>query len=349
MADERISSQDSGYVPGDLSIFPNAIDDAHILFQATNNAKVKLKQTLTYNGKVIIVDPDTEDFPDSGVIRIGGDPRNDGAFELIAYNKRTRNTFQEIRRGFAGTNQNVWRPGKDVYVTNSVIADHHNALKDAVINVQKNLGLKSQPDPNSLNGILNQQEVRFLSPKPLFRAYPLRGAPSLAVRFQNFTTGHVIRWLWDFGDGTTSLERSPIHTYLSEGRYTVKLNVITSTGGQGVVTKKNYITVDRDESEPFFYVESTTQPYSIKTAQERTLAGNPTVAKEFTFIDQTDGDIVQRNWILSDNFQYTEEDPDVHTIKHVFADPGEYVVTLIIIFANGRLKKVELTEPLIVL
>jgi PKD repeat protein len=339
---DRISSLDDGYATGDLSIFPEALDDKHILFEATNNSFIPLKQTLTYNGKVIIVE-DTSSFPDKGELRVGPFPGESGEYELIYYNKKTNNTFQELKRGYAGSKTNYWTAIKSC-VSNAVVAEHHNAIKDAILNIEVDLGLKEFPDPESLNGILKKQETRFLAPKPLFRAYPIKGAPSLKVRFQNFTTGHIARFLWDFGDGGTSLERNPIHTYVSEGNYTVKLNVITTTGAQGIVTKINYISVDLEESFPFFYVNSIDFPYSLQYAAE-----NNVDPKEFVFVDQTDGDIIQRNWIFGDGESHTQQDPDVHEISHIYSLPGSYVVTELLQFSNGRLKKHQLSEPLVVL
>jgi PKD repeat protein len=183
-----------------------------------------------------------------------------------------------------------------------------------------------------------------LAPKPLFRAFPIKGPPPLTVRFQNFSTGHIMRYLWDFGDGGTSLEKSPIHTYFNEGTYTVKLNLVTSTGAQGIANKVGYIQVSMDESIPFFYVDSIDNPYSQQTADD--LDVDP---KEFTFVDQSDGDIVQRNWLFGDGVSFTQEDPDKHDITHIYSKPGAYIVSELIQFANGRLKKVELPTPLVVL
>ncbi|PIY11641.1 MAG: hypothetical protein COZ18_03540 [Flexibacter sp. CG_4_10_14_3_um_filter_32_15] len=44
-------------------------------------------------------------------------------------------------------------------------------------------------------------------------------------------------WLWDFGDGTTSTIRNPIHTYNTQGNYTISLTVRTSEGCQGIGSK----------------------------------------------------------------------------------------------------------------
>jgi len=339
---DRISSLDEGYSSGMLSLFPEALDDKHVLFEATNNSFVSLKQTFTYNGKTIIVE-DTSSFPDKGELRIGPLPGEAGEYELIYYNKKTSNTFQQLRRGYAGSKINFW-PAVKSWVSNSVVAEHHNAIKDAIINMEVDLGVKEFPESKSLNGILKKQEIRFLAPKPLFRAFPIKGSPSLEVRFQNFTTGHIARFLWDFGDGGTSLEKSPTHTYVSEGKYTVKLNVVTTTGAQGIVTKTNYINVDKEESPPFFYVDSIDLPYSSEYATQHSVT-----AKEFIFVDQTDGDVVQRNWIFGDGATFTQQDPDIHQISHIYSLPGSYIVTELIQFSNGRLKKHQLPEQLVVI
>jgi PKD repeat protein len=338
---DRISAMDEGYKTGDLSVFPAVLDSKDVLYYVSNNSSTILKQTLPYNGQTVIVE-DTSGFPEQGVIRIGpslGDTR----FELIYYDKKVGNTFQNLKRGYAGSAQTYWA-SKLNYVTGPVAADHHNALKDAVINMETDLGISVDPTAESLNGILKQQEVRFLTPRPIFRASALKGPPPFKVRFQNFSTGHIIRFFWDFGDGTTSLEKSPNHTYVNEGTYTVTINVITSTGAQAVVKKTDYITVSTDESEPFFYVDSIDSPYSIRTAAEMSVE-----PKEFWFVDQSDGDIVERNWIFGDGNTSTQNDPDVHDIKHTYSEPGSYIVTLLLIFVDGRLKRVELPDALTVI
>lgn len=339
---ERISSMDAGYQTGELSVFPLALDDYQTLYRATNNAIVPLRQTLTYNGNRVIVD-DTSLFPADGIIRVGPNVGLPGSYEEIYYGSKTGNTFEDLIRGFAGSQQGQWS-ASDSFVSNAVFAEHHNAEKDAILNMEADLGVKVSPDPNSLNGILTQQEIRFLAPKPLFRAFPISGPPPLNVRFQNFTTGYVIRYLWDFGDGGTSLEKSPNYTYIAEGTYTVKLNIVTSTGAQGVATKIGYINVSKDDTLPFFYVDSTNNPYSQKTATQ-----NHVSPKTFVFVDQTDGDIVQRNWVFGDGTSFTQSDPDIHDVTHVYAAPGTYLVSELIQFANGRLQRADLPQPLVVL
>lgn len=277
----KIHTLQEGYQTGDLSVYPEAIDNKETLYEVKNNAIVKLRQSLSYTGNSIVVES-TEKFPEKGIIKISSNVEAK-AGELVYYSSKTSNTFKGLIRGFAGSVRSQWNIGS--IVSNSVSAEHHNSVKDAILKIETNLGLESDPDPNSLNGILKSQEDRFLITKPIFRSYPIKGPPPLTVRFQNFSTGPVAKFFWDFGDGNTSSEKSPVHTYYQEGNYTVELNVVSVLGGQGVTTKYNYILVSNDERQPFFYVSPTSGNAST--------SDNPTL---FELVDQTDGDVKERIW-----------------------------------------------------
>lgn len=332
MAD-RISSLDDGYQIGDLSVFPDAIDDKTILYESKNNAETTLKHTLSYIAKQIIVES-TDSFPTQGLIRIGPKPGSSGNAEIIYYGSKTATIFKDLVRGFAGSLRNQFPVGASV--SNAVMAEHHNAIKDAVFNIEETIGLRINPDENSINGILRKLENRFLSPKASFRAYPTEGPPPLQVRFQNFSEGDAIRFLWDFGDGITSIEKNPTHTYRSEGVYTVKLNIITTNGAQSVTTKSNYITISNKAINPFFYAEL----YDGSTVY---------APSTYQFVDQTDGDIIERIWVFGDGETERVTDPDIHTVIHTYEEPGDYTPSLLVVFSSQLLKRVFLTENISVL
>lgn len=317
----RISSLDPGYIAGDLSVFPSALDTTDTLYQVANNAETVTTQGVTYNASFIVVDDATK-FPSQGLIRVGT--------ETVYYASRTDTTFKGLIRGFSGSRQNTWVKGTTV--ANAVLAETHNALKDAIIKIETDLGLKTNPDANSLNGILTAQENRFLAPKPLFRAFPTSGAPPLTVKFQNFSGGDPIRFLWDFGDGSTSVELNPTHTYLAEGNYTVQLNMITSLGAQGIIIKENYINVGHNLKQDFFYATP--------------LVGNTSTV--FTLIDQSDGDIANRYWIFDDGTFEVITDPDIHTVQHTYTTAGSYEPSLIIVFTDDTKKRILLGDHIVV-
>lgn len=67
------------------------------------------------------------------------------------------------------------------------------------------------------------------------------------VYFQDYTANGPVSWLWEFGDGSTSNARNPVHTYLKNGNYMVKLTT-TNAFGTNTVTKPNYIKVNKPVS-----------------------------------------------------------------------------------------------------
>ncbi len=55
--------------------------------------------------------------------------------------------------------------------------------------------------------------------------------PPADINFTNTSTGPgVLSYLWDFGDGNTSIAQNPIHTYTTAGSYIVTLTATSSAG-----------------------------------------------------------------------------------------------------------------------
>ena len=52
----------------------------------------------------------------------------------------------------------------------------------------------------------------------------------LTVVFTDTSTGNPREWLWSFGDGNTSTQQNPAHTYASAGTYVVTLTVRNDQG-----------------------------------------------------------------------------------------------------------------------
>jgi len=94
-------------------------------------------------------------------------------------------------------------------------------------------------------------------------------------------------------------------------------------------------------------------------AAAMTLAGNPTDPTEFTYVDQTDGDIVQRYWIFDGAGKHNGEEvptqsipeynPNVHTSSYVYDLPGEYEPSLLILFESQKLQRAFLKDKITVL
>jgi PKD repeat protein len=51
------------------------------------------------------------------------------------------------------------------------------------------------------------------------------GLDRAVVNFVDQSSGDILSWLWDFGDGSQSTEQNPSHLYSAPGAYTVTLTV----------------------------------------------------------------------------------------------------------------------------
>ncbi len=82
-------------------------------------------------------------------------------------------------------------------------------------------------------------------PAPLagYSASVTWGVAPLTAHFTDESKGDgIASWQWDFGDGQTSTDQNPSHTYGTMGVYTVSLTV-SNSGGSHSVTKERYILV----------------------------------------------------------------------------------------------------------
>jgi PKD repeat protein len=124
----------------------------------------------------------------------------------------------------------------------------------------------------NINLIANNQYGCLDTAKAVYTVYnipdvkfdfnPSQGCQPLKVQFTN-TTLHGSVFRWDFGDGKTSIQENPEHTYLSPGTYDVKL--IVTEGGicTDSTSKIKAITVHPKPTSAFDWkLDSTIRPYS---------------------------------------------------------------------------------------
>jgi PKD repeat protein len=79
-------------------------------------------------------------------------------------------------------------------------------------------------------------------PVAAFTCDQTSGNMPFTVVFINNSSGDISNWSWDFGDGGTSDEQNPSHTYTAEGTFTVTL-IVTGAGGADTLTMPDYITI----------------------------------------------------------------------------------------------------------
>jgi uncharacterized protein YkwD len=102
---------------------------------------------------------------------------------------------------------------------------------------------------------------------------PPTGVAPLMVTFMDTTAGSPASFEWDFGDGNTSTDQNPVHTYTVPGSYSVTFTARDGAGQGQPVTQTNLVTVvDPTQGSRFWYVNDTYgNVYKSHDAQEAAL------------------------------------------------------------------------------
>lgn len=88
-----------------------------------------------------------------------------------------------------------------------------------------------------------QQSLSTEMPSVAIASNVTAGEAPLLVNFYDASSGDPIAWQWDFGDGATSTDPNPTHSYLTPGGYDVTLTV-RNAKGSATLTRKTYIIVN---------------------------------------------------------------------------------------------------------
>jgi len=151
--------------------------------------------------------------------------------------------------------------------------------------------------------------ILVTNPPPVagFNASPRSGHIPLPVQFTDESTGLVTSYLWDFGDGNTSTDSNPLHTYQAPGSYNVSL-MVANDGGSNTTAATDYITV-------------TNVPPVASFSANTTTGGAPLTV---LFSDESSGEgITSWSWTFGDGGNSSLASP-----VHVYSTPGTYSVAL---------------------
>jgi PKD repeat protein len=159
-----------------------------------------------------------------------------------------------------------------------------------------------------------KQDFIIISAMPVaaFTTHPVAGLSPLDVQFVDASTGNPTQWNWNFGDGVTSTQENPLHTYTAGGVYSVKLTVTNSIGSDSV-TKSQLVSVSTPINADFTY----------KPAE-----GNVPLTVVFT--DTSTGNPFSYTWNFGDNIISNDHNP-----VHTYLKSGVYNVTLNVLSTQG--------------
>ena len=148
--------------------------------------------------------------------------------------------------------------------------------------------------------------VQDPAPVAAFSGSPLSGVAPLPVTLTDLSSGPLTSWAWTLGDGSTSTDQHPTHTYTQAGTYAVQLTV-TGPGGSKTVTKDAYVVVQ--------------DPAPVAAFSGSPLSGVAPLA--VTLTDLSSGPLTSWAWTLGDGSTSTDQHP-----THTYTQAGTYAVQL---------------------
>jgi PKD repeat protein len=161
-------------------------------------------------------------------------------------------------------------------------------------------------NPAVTNSRTKNQYITVLNiPRSDFVADKTRGGAPMTVQFSDKSLGEPTSWNWDFGDGSTSTEKNPAHTYTSLGSYTVALTVSNANG--------------KDTTSKGGYIVTTLAPVASFMVDQR-LGKAPFIVQ---FKDLSTNNPTSWSWQFGDGTTSSEQNP-----RHTYPQVGAYDVSL---------------------
>ena len=104
--------------------------------------------------------------------------------------------------------------------------------------------------PNILDTTIEKKAFVTIDFSPIsidFYTYDIEQNRNYPINFINktFPLHQKFTYKWDFGDGAISYDVNPTHTYVKDGKYTVKLTIARPGLNDTSITKKDYISIKR--------------------------------------------------------------------------------------------------------
>ena len=115
----------------------------------------------------------------------------------------------------------------------------------------------------------------FPSPSAAFTANLTTACAPATIQFSDLSTtppgaGSIVSWSWDFGDGSSSNQQNPSHTYTSTGFYNVSLVITSSTGCKNTAAVGRFIRIVSGVNADFSFSQpGTCQPPFLINFQDQ--------------------------------------------------------------------------------
>lgn len=174
-----------------------------------------------------------------------------------------------------------------------------------------------------VNTMTQTSVVSYLPyPVPAFTVDTTVGCMGDPFTFTNNSTSGAVNFLWNFGDGNTSVDENPVHIYESEGVYSVTLTAFNINGCDSSITEIQLIDIQHPDA------GFTAFP---------TFAFCPPLLVSFT--DVSSADVVSWFWQFGDGSSSSLQNP-----SHIYTESGVFSVSLVVTNAGGCTDTIDMPD-----
>jgi gliding motility-associated-like protein len=296
--------------PGNINLFTWKLGDGTLVSDSSGSISHKYKTASAYNVTLIVKDLDgcQDSITKPLAVTVNGPT---AVFHSSVEGTCINNTVNFADSSFSDGNHPIqqwswnWGDGKTENLASGPFSHTYTTSGNYTISLVVT-------DTKGCSDTLKKTKALVISkPVAAFKADTL-SCTSKAINFTNSSSGPSLTYAWDFGDGTTSTQKSPVHLYPVEGIYSVSLSIIDKYGCSSAVSKPAYVHIGNPKAD--FTVSDT-------------IGNCPPLIANFT---NNSVNYSRWKWDFGDGTTSTERNP-----SHFYSFAGTFYAVLTVYGATG--------------
>jgi gliding motility-associated-like protein len=200
----------------------------------------------------------------------------------------------------------LWKFGDGTTSTDTIPVKRYSMQGNYVVKMIANFGACFDTVSKPIT-VLVKPKINFTADKTNDCKVPF------TVKFTLNVT-ETLTYNWDFGDGKSSIDKNPTHTYLAEGNYTVKLIATNAAGCSDTIIKPAYIQIQTPQVTILNLPAKGCAPFFFNF-ESSVISTEPITGYKWDFGDGSGSSLPKPS--------------------HIFLLPGSYTVSVIVTTASG--------------
>jgi len=242
------SSNDTAICKGATAVFTRLTNPSGFTYNwyfgegaAGNNANTSVSHTYNNSGVFtvrLVVNDNRNSCKDTMIkpsyVRVGAPTADFTGTPLSGCSPLTVN-FTDQSAAAAGTSivSRTWYFGDGSVLPGNSTTPSHTYVSNG--RATYTVSLVVTDNSNCRDSIAKIDVVSIIRPTAGFSA-PTQACKKQPVSFTNTTTNFAVSYVWDFGDGDSSILEHPTHTYDTAGLYSIRLIAVNASGCADTIT-----------------------------------------------------------------------------------------------------------------